>query len=307
MGDRLEARISAMENIQEEFGHDIREMKEQLARLTSLFKDHIRSEAMHPRGPSPLPPQWIPRSFVQTTGYLPRKTDRSDLRQPRPTASHAFRTTPRPTDLPSSSRGKPNGQKFEKDKPRWDPIPVTYTELFPKLMKLGHIKPLQLAPLRPPFPRWYNAHTQCDYHGGNPGHSTENCIALKHKVQDLINDGKLKFDDFGRPAEVEDPSRTKVEVPGQKEETPKEANLEEATTPKEKVPIAKTDSSSTTEKLEERSCEPSTNEEEKKVLQEIAQGLERMSVKQNEFVTTLKEEHHSRTLKRRRTLESDEA
>ena len=32
-----------------------------------------------------------------------------------------------------------------------------------------------------------------------------------------------------------------------------------------------------------------------------------MSVKQNKFVTTLKEEHHSRTLKRRRTLESDEA
>ena len=77
--------------------------------------------------------------------------------------------------------------------------------------------------------------------------------------------------------------------------------------PKEKVPIAKADSSSTTEKSEERSCKPNTNEEEKKVLQELAQGLERMSVKQNEFVTTPKEEHHSRTLKRRRTLESDEA
>ena len=31
MEDRLEARISAIENIQEEFRHDIREMKEQLA------------------------------------------------------------------------------------------------------------------------------------------------------------------------------------------------------------------------------------------------------------------------------------
>ena len=28
MGDRLEARISAIENIQEEFGQDIREMRE---------------------------------------------------------------------------------------------------------------------------------------------------------------------------------------------------------------------------------------------------------------------------------------
>ena len=48
MGDQWEARISAIENIQEEFGHDIREMKEQLARLTSLFEDHIKIEAVHP-------------------------------------------------------------------------------------------------------------------------------------------------------------------------------------------------------------------------------------------------------------------
>ena len=79
MGDRLEARISAIENIQEEFGHDIREMKEQL-RLTSLFKDHIKAEAVHPRGQPPLPNQQVPRPFVQTTSYLPRKTDRPNLR-----------------------------------------------------------------------------------------------------------------------------------------------------------------------------------------------------------------------------------
>ena len=117
MGDRLEAWISAIENIQEECRHDIREMKEQLARLTSLFKDHIKAEAVHPRGLSPLPPQWVPRSFVQTTSHLPRKTNRPNLRQPRPTAPPALRTIPRPTDLPSASRGKPNGQKIEKDKP----------------------------------------------------------------------------------------------------------------------------------------------------------------------------------------------
>ena len=67
-------------------------------------------------------------------------------------------------------------------------------------------------------------------------------------------------------AEVEDSSRTKVEVPKQEEETPKEANLEKATMPREEVPIAKVGSSSTTKKLKERSCEPNTEEEEKKVL-----------------------------------------
>ena len=57
MGDQWEARIGAVENIQEEFGHDIREIKERLARLTSLFEHHIKIEAVHPRGSSPLPNQ----------------------------------------------------------------------------------------------------------------------------------------------------------------------------------------------------------------------------------------------------------
>ena len=68
MGDRLEARISAVEDIQEEFGYDIREMKEQLARLTSLFKDYIKTQAMLPRGPSPVLTQYAsrpsPRPFI---------------------------------------------------------------------------------------------------------------------------------------------------------------------------------------------------------------------------------------------------
>ena len=121
--------------------------------------------------------------------HLPHRTDRPNLRQPTHTTPPAFMATPRPTNQPSGSRDKPNGQKIDKNKPRWDPIPVIYTELFPKLVKMGHIKPIRLAPLTPPFPGWYNAHTQCDYHGGNPGHPTENCTGLKRKVRDLINDG----------------------------------------------------------------------------------------------------------------------
>ena len=64
MGDRWEARINAMENIQEEFGHDIREMREQLIRLTNLFENHIKTDAVHPRGQSPFPNQQVPRPFV---------------------------------------------------------------------------------------------------------------------------------------------------------------------------------------------------------------------------------------------------
>ena len=153
-----------------------------------------------------------------------------------------------------------------------------------------------MAPLRPPFPRWYNAHTRCDYHAGTPGHSTENCTALKHKVQDLINDGKLKFEDLDRPVEVKDSSRTKVEMTKQEKKTPKKANFGKATMPKWKVPIAKAGSPSTTEGSKEQSCEPN-EEEEKKVLQDLVRNLERILNEQNEYITMLREEHNGRSLK----------
>ena len=76
MEDQWKARISAIENIQEEFWHDIREIKERLAKLTSLFEDHIKIEAVHPRGPSPFPNQQVHRPFVQIMSHLPHETHR---------------------------------------------------------------------------------------------------------------------------------------------------------------------------------------------------------------------------------------
>ena len=115
-----------------------------------------------------------------------------------------------------------------------------------------------------------HAHTRYDYHVENPGHSTENCTVLKHKIQDLINDGKLNFEDLDKPTEVEGPSRVKVEMTRQKKKTAKEVNFGKAAMPKEKVPIAKVrrseaDSSSATEGSKEQSGEPN-RKEEKKVL-----------------------------------------
>ena len=94
MGDRLEARISAIENIQEEFGHGIREVKEHLARLTSLFKDYIKTQTVLPRGLSPVPTQYAsrpsPRPFIPTTNHLPHGIGRPNLRQSMTTTPSAF-------------------------------------------------------------------------------------------------------------------------------------------------------------------------------------------------------------------------
>ena len=114
MRDQWETWISAIENIQEEFRHNIQKIKERLARLTSLFENHIKIEAVHPRGPSPLPNQQVTRPFIQTMSYLPCKIDRPNIRQPRPTAPSTFMATSRPVDRSNNSKGKPSEQKIDK-------------------------------------------------------------------------------------------------------------------------------------------------------------------------------------------------
>ena len=183
-----------------------------------------------------------------------------------PTVLPAFMATSRPVYQPSGSRGKPSRQKINKDKPRWDPILITYTELFPKLVDIGHIEPVLLASLRPPFLRWYDAHARCNYHAGNPGHSTKNCTALKHQVQDLINLGKLKFEESNEPVGVEDLFRAKAETTRQEEKTPRKIGSWKVAIRRDEVFVSKVGrgeavGSSTIERSKERLCD--LNREEK--------------------------------------------
>ena len=54
MGASLETRINTVEHIQEEFGHDIQEIKGQLVRLTKLIKGHTRIMLKNIRGSHPF-------------------------------------------------------------------------------------------------------------------------------------------------------------------------------------------------------------------------------------------------------------
>ncbi|TYJ97695.1 uncharacterized protein E5676_scaffold37G00720 [Cucumis melo var. makuwa] len=53
--------------------------------------------------------------------------------------------------------------------------------------------PIQVISIQPPYPKWYDSNAQCDYHAGRVRHLTENCLALKRKVQSLINAEWLSF------------------------------------------------------------------------------------------------------------------
>src|SRR4051812_39639942 len=45
----------------------------------------------------------------------------------------------------------------------------------------------------------YKYHARCAYHSNSPGHDTEDCGPLKHKIQDLIDNKIIDFNSTGGP------------------------------------------------------------------------------------------------------------
>ena len=83
-----------------------------------------------------------------------------------------------------------------------DLIPVTYTELLPKLLARQLVALSCVLPLKPPFHKSYNPNVHYDYHAGNPGHSMEDCLSLKQQVQTLIKVGKINFKNSNQPSNL---------------------------------------------------------------------------------------------------------
>ncbi|XVF61017.1 hypothetical protein PTKIN_Ptkin08bG0094400 [Pterospermum kingtungense] len=65
---------------------------------------------------------------------------------------------------------------------QFDPIPISYTALYPQLLQNQLAVPIQGLSCKSPFPKWYDVNARCKYHMEIPGHSLENCIILKKKL-----------------------------------------------------------------------------------------------------------------------------
>ncbi|KAA3485066.1 hypothetical protein EPI10_007099 [Gossypium australe] len=78
-------------------------------------------------------------------------------------------------------------------------------ELYQNLFDAHVVSPFYIEPLQPPFPKWYDAKAQCEYHAGIAGHSIENCIVFKKLIERFIKMGIVKFDDPLRPNVAENP------------------------------------------------------------------------------------------------------
>ena len=76
---------------------------------------------------------------------------------------------------------------------------MTLTEVLPHLLR-SNLTTLKEAPKNPntSSPR-YNPNAHCAYHSESPGHDTNDCWALRNKVQDLIEAKEIEFDAPEKP------------------------------------------------------------------------------------------------------------
>jgi hypothetical protein len=77
---------------------------------------------------------------------------------------------------------------------QFTPLPMPLTELYPILIEKNLISPVVPRPYNGPQRRDFNPSSTCNFHFGEVGHAVENCNQLRHRVQDLIDHGVLKFE-----------------------------------------------------------------------------------------------------------------
>jgi hypothetical protein len=119
--------------------------------------------------------------------------------QPRPIQPPAPTQAPAPApapQMPARPEGnQPNDNRWLRKEPRqFTPLPMPMTELYPILIEKSLISPIVPKPYSGPQRRDFNPNSACDFHFGEVGHTVKNCGQLRHRVQDLIDHGVLKFE-----------------------------------------------------------------------------------------------------------------
>jgi hypothetical protein len=119
--------------------------------------------------------------------------------QPRPTPTPASTQAPAPAPTPQMparpAGNQPNDNRWPRREPRqFTPLPMPLTELYPILIEKNLISPTVPRPYNGAQRKDFNQNLTCDFHFGEVGHAVENCNHLRHRIQDLIDHGILKFE-----------------------------------------------------------------------------------------------------------------
>jgi hypothetical protein len=100
-------------------------------------------------------------------------------------AAQTLPTLRRPAfHVPRPSRTEPR---------QFQPLPIPIPQLYTLLVKKKMITSVSPRTRIGPQPKEYNKDLTCEYHQGEVGHAVENCRVLRHRIQDLLDQGVLKF------------------------------------------------------------------------------------------------------------------
>src|SRR2546428_572167 len=74
---------------------------------------------------------------------------------------------------------------------------MSLSRMMEKLIKKGLLQRLEPRPLPDPVPGYFDLQCYCDFHQSK-GHHTNGCKRLRHEIQDLIDQGKVRDPSTGR-------------------------------------------------------------------------------------------------------------
>ena len=76
---------------------------------------------------------------------------------------------------------------------KFDPLPVSPSQLLPGLVAAGLLTPIPLRVTAGSLSKGFDPEVRCDFHMGSPGHDTNKCHSLRHAIQNLIDKHLLNF------------------------------------------------------------------------------------------------------------------
>ena len=100
---------------------------------------------------------------------------------------------------PRNDQPRNNQQRVERPVRQFTKINMTPAQVLPHILKLN-LAMLKEAPKNPNTSSpHYHPKARCAYHSETPGHDTNNCWALKNKIQDLIDAKEVEFEAPKKP------------------------------------------------------------------------------------------------------------
>ncbi|KAL6348491.1 hypothetical protein AAG906_008946 [Vitis piasezkii] len=154
------------------------------------------------------------RTVGQTSGFYYPPSPHVQYRPPAPSrpmtptylhpvsqpvfAAHVTERPPAPYTRPRAPQTTTYVQRPSR---QFAQLGMPLSRAFQKLMEGGLLTPLAPKPVPQPVPPRFRLDLHCSYHQG-PGHDTDHCNALRHAIQDLIDQGLVNL---GQPSVTTNP------------------------------------------------------------------------------------------------------